>query len=199
MNTIFRALLPALQTFAILASALPARAQLQVDRRIGAVFAQTYHSPLYIENRCHDNVARLLIRLRESGVNIHSLHALEIQNAGNYDFGLVAAQSTRTYPMNWGHHVVLFDGTYIYDFDFMKQPTPLTPPQYFHRQFKTEAQKARRELCDRVLGAYRLTFRPAALYLKRYANERLPSGYNLEPLEKRMRDLRGWGCDSAIR
>lgn len=192
----FRTVLLLVSMATAVAFVLPAQAQETPDRRIGAVFARVFSDPsIYLENKCHDNVARLMLALRAAGIPLHSVYAMEIQNPGNYDFGMVAAQKTRTYPQNWFHHVALYDGTFVYDFDFLKAPTPTTPPRYFHQQFKTPSHQANRALCEKVLGTYKITFRPAGLYLQRYAREKLPAGYTLQPVEKRMRDLPGWGCD----
>jgi hypothetical protein len=103
---------------------------------------------------------------------------------------MVAAYSTRTgYPMNWGHHVVLFDGTFIYDFDFTRNPNPLPPPRYFDEMFKNERIRSNPSRCLKTVGAYELRVHQARDYLD-YQSRRGP----LKIRSARLRDLPKWGC-----
>ncbi len=87
------------------------------------------------------------------------IQVIEIVNHGFADFGLVAAQYTRRgHNQNWYHHVVFYDGLFIYDFDFGQKPEPVSPREYIARNFVTERMHRSPGTCQRDLGQYRFSF-----------------------------------------
>ncbi len=161
----------------------------QPNPKIAEPFRQAFFSDsIYQESRCYDNVYRFIDQLRDRSVSLRGTYVLGIKNKGIQDFGMVAAHRTRVhYTQNWFHHVVLYDGKYIYDFDFTSKPKPIEPAEYFHQMFKTEKQKTNRKSCDETLGRYEISFIPVKA-------QDSGSRYDGEQV-RMMKDIPGWGCD----
>lgn len=158
---------------------------------IDTVFRDSFFdSRIYEENRCGENIERFLIRLEKAGVDLAPLEVIEIVNQGIENFGLVAAYSARIgYQTNWGHHVVLYDGNKIYDFDFTRSPDPRRPSIYFDEMFKDAEMRASSARCLKYIGNYQLRVHLARDYLESMARRgRLKFRTSL------LRDLPEWGC-----
>ena len=149
-----------------------------------------FDSQIYEENRCGQNIERLLIRLQDSGIELDGLEVFEIINQGIENFGLLAAYQARVgYQTNWGHHVVLFDGKKIYDLDFTRSPDPRSPSNYFDEMFKNERTRTDRARCLKTVGTYELRIYQAQDYLD-YMSRR----GRMKIKATRLKDLPKWGC-----
>lgn len=158
---------------------------------IDTIFRESFFdSRIYVENRCGQNIERFLLRLESAGVDLAPLEVIEIVNPGIENFGLVAAYSARVgYRTNWGHHVVLYDGKQIYDFDFTRSPDPRRPSIYFSEMFKDAEMRASSARCLKYIGAYELRVHFARDYLDAMAKRG-----RLKYRTARLRDVPDWGC-----
>jgi hypothetical protein len=113
-------------------------------REIEAVFVRAWSTD-YTENRCGPNIEKFVTRLAREGVALEKAEVVEITNLGGSLFGMLNAERGRTdnprfttEERNWYHHVVLLADGYIFDFDFMDQPTVLPVAEYFEQMFLEE-------------------------------------------------------------
>ena len=158
---------------------------------IDSVFRDSFFDEkIYTENRCGENIERFVLRLMERGVSIKGLQVFEIVNEGIHNFGLLAAYEARIgYKTNWGHHVIAYDGEFIYDLDFAASPEPIRPSAYFDAMFKSPRLRESREACLKEIGSYTLRIHGAQNFIDYQARRARSSAE-----EKRLRDLPKWGC-----
>ena len=157
--------------------------------QISNLFKTAFFSEsVYRDNYCGQNIQRFVGILRDAAIPLKGTYMIEIVNKGIQDFGMVAARKTRSYDRNWFHHVVFYDGTYIYDFDFSPKPTPIKPSEYFHQMFKTDRMKTDFAYCDKHIGRYQLTFYAMS-------NQSTSEDGRRPGQVKKLPDMTGWGCD----
>lgn len=134
--------------------------KVQLPAKVSQIFADSFDDvDVYERNQCEKNVARLIDKLKEGGLDVEEAEAWYFTQ----NFGLPFSE-TRNFH-EWTLHVVLYWRGKILDLDFTRKPEIVNVKDYLHRNIGLPKKESDQEPILKKISLLRV---PASRMLEDY-------------------------------